>query len=137
MIGLGSGYAAPEMPTSAGEVLVVDDDESIRTFVELALDGQGYAVITAPNGAVALDLADKRQPDLILLDMRMPIMDGWTFARTYRSHPGRRAPIVVITAAPDAGERAAEIHADGFLGKPFDLDELLALVERYVPRPSA
>jgi urea transport system substrate-binding protein len=61
-------------------------------------------------------------------------MDGWTFARTYRSQAGPHAPIVVITAAPDAGERAREIQADGYLGKPFDLDELLLLVSRYTSR---
>jgi len=112
-------------------ILVVDDDTSIRSFVEMALDGEGYAVSTANNGAQALVVTGEVQPDLILLDMRMPIMDGWTFARRYRDQAGPHAPIVVITAATDAGERAAEIQADGYLGKPFDLDELLGLVSRY------
>jgi two-component system, chemotaxis family, chemotaxis protein CheY len=116
----------------APSILVVDDDPSIRSFVELALGGEGYRVLTAANGARALDVAGQRAPDLILLDMRMPIMDGWAFAQAYRGQDGPHAPIVVITAATDAGGRAAEIQADGFLGKPFDLDELLALVERYV-----
>src|SRR5579864_1303219 len=115
-------------------ILVVDDDTSIRTFVEMALDGEGYAVATAMNGAQALAVTDQMQPDLILLDMRMPIMDGWTFARRYRGKAGPHAPIVVITAATDAGVRAAEIQADGYLGKPFDLDELLGLVSRYTSR---
>src|SRR5918911_3668350 len=115
-----------------GPILIVDDDESIRSFVELALDAEGYEVSTAPNGAVALDVAGRQQPDLILLDMRMPVMDGWAFARAYRSQPGPHAPIVVITAARDASARAAEINADAHLGKPFDLDELLGIVERYV-----
>jgi len=115
-------------------ILVVDDDTSIRSFVEMALDSEGYAVSTATNGAQALAVTDQVQPDLILLDMRMPIMDGWTFARRYREQGGPKAPIVVITAATDAGERAAEIQADGFLGKPFDLDELLGLVSRYTTR---
>jgi CheY-like chemotaxis protein len=112
-------------------ILVVDDDTSIRSFVEMALDGEGYAVSTATNGAQALAVTGQLQPDLILLDMRMPVMDGWTFARKYRDQAGPHAPIVVITAATDAGQRAAEIQADGFLGKPFDLDELLGLVSRY------
>ena len=116
-----------------GQILVVDDDEGIRSFVELALDGEGYAVSTAPNGAVALEVAGQEQPDLILLDMRMPVMDGWAFTRAYRSRPGPHAPIVVITAARDAGSRAAEVEADDYLGKPFELDELLELVGRYVP----
>ena len=115
-------------------ILVVDDDTSIRSFVEMALDGEGYAVATATNGAQALAVTGQLQPDLILLDMRMPIMDGWTFARAYRDKPGPHAPIVVITAATDAGERAREIQADGYLGKPFDLDELLGLVSRYTSK---
>ena len=112
-------------------ILVVDDDTSIRSFVEMALDSVGYAVSTAANGAEALGVTDQLQPDLILLDMRMPVMDGWTFAEKYRQQAGPHAPIVVITAATDAGQRAAEIEADGFLGKPFDLDDLLKLVSRY------
>jgi two-component system chemotaxis response regulator CheY len=115
-------------------ILVVDDDTSIRSFVEMALDGEGYAVSTANNGAQALTVSSQQPPDLILLDMRMPVMDGWTFARRYRDQDGPHAPIVVITAATDAGERAAEIQADGYLGKPFDLDELLGLVSRYTSR---
>jgi CheY-like chemotaxis protein len=116
-------------------ILVVDDDTSIRSFVEMALDSEGYVVSTATNGAQALAVTDQVQPDLILLDMRMPIMDGWTFARMYREQArGPKAPIVVITAATDAGERAAEIQADGYLGKPFDLDELLGLVQKYTTR---
>jgi two-component system, chemotaxis family, chemotaxis protein CheY len=115
-------------------ILVVDDDTGIRSFVEMALDSEGYAVSTATNGAQALAVTDQVHPDLILLDMRMPIMDGWTFARRYREQDGPKAPIVVITAATDAGERAAEIQADGYLGKPFDLDELLGLVSRYTSR---
>jgi CheY-like chemotaxis protein len=83
-------------------ILVVDDDTSIRSFVEMALDSVGYAVSTAGNGAQALEVTDQVHPDLILLDMRMPVMDGWTFARTYRQQAGPHAPIVVITAATDA-----------------------------------
>ena len=118
---------------SHGKILVVDDDASIRSFIELALYTEGYQVVTAPNGALALDdLAGHGEPDLILLDMRMPVMDGWAFARAYRSRPGPHAPIVVLTAAPDASARAAEINANAHLGKPFDLDELIDVVERYV-----
>jgi CheY-like chemotaxis protein len=116
-------------------ILVVDDDTSIRSFVEMALDSVGYVVSTAGNGAEALAVTDEFRPDLILLDMRMPVMDGWTFAKKYRQQAGPHAPIVVITAATDAGQRAAEIEADGFLGKPFDLDDLLGLVSRHTSRP--
>jgi CheY-like chemotaxis protein len=70
-------------------------------------------------------------PDVILLDMKMPVMDGWELARVYRQSPGRHAPIVVMTAARDAAQRAAEVAADGHLAKPFDLDDLFRVVDQY------
>ena len=125
---------SPVREEPQGKILVVEDDASIRSFIELVLYTEGYQVVTAPNGALALDVAGDGEPDLILLDMRMPVMDGWTFARTYHSRPGPHAPIVVVTAARDARARAAEINADAYLGKPFDLDDLLQMVKRYIGR---
>jgi two-component system chemotaxis response regulator CheY len=112
-------------------ILVVEDDDSIRDLVDLVLSGAGYEVLTATDGAAALQVVRTARPDLVLLDMRMPIMDGWEFARRYRARPEPHAPIVVLTAARDAAVRAAEIHANGYLGKPFDVDELLLLVSRH------
>ena len=114
-------------------VLVVDDDESIREFVNLALTDEGYEVLTAHDGAAALDVIRRHPPRVILLDMRMPVMDGWEFARRYREESTPRAPIIVMTAARDAATRAAEISAEAYLGKPFDLDDLLAVVRRFSP----
>lgn len=111
-------------------ILIVDDDEAILEFVEMALSDEGYDAMTAVDGAQALELASQTPPDLILLDMRMPVMDGWQFARAYRDTPGPHAPIIVMTAARDAEAIATEIHADGYLAKPFSLDDLLTLVER-------
>jgi DNA-binding response OmpR family regulator len=106
----------------------VEDDDEIRDFLSLVLQQEGYAIRTAQNGAVALRTIDQAPPELILLDMRMPVMDGWAFAQAYRGRPGPHAPILVLTAARDAEQRAREIQADGYLGKPFNLDELLELV---------
>jgi CheY-like chemotaxis protein len=122
-------------PTAA-RVLVVEDEPEIRDFVAMVLGSEGYWVTTANNGAVALDQLGREAFDLILLDMRMPVMDGWSFARAYRQSRGPKAPIVVLTAAHDAAERAAQISADGYLGKPFELDDLLELVARYTNRGS-
>jgi CheY-like chemotaxis protein len=72
-------------------------------------------------------------PAVILLDMKMPVMDGWAFASAYRQQSGPHAPIIVMTAAHDSRQRASEIAADGFIPKPFDLDDLLALIRRYLP----
>lgn len=119
-------------------VLVVDDDQFIRDCVRLALEEEGYEVVVVPHGQAALDYleglrrAGQPQPALILLDMRMPVMDGWEFARRYRELPVDQAPIVLVTAAADAVGCAAQVGADGVLAKPFDLDELVALVQRYV-----
>jgi two-component system, chemotaxis family, chemotaxis protein CheY len=114
-----------------GPVLVVDDDTSIRDLIEMALADSGYAVETAADGAAALEVIGHTRPSMILLDMRMPGMNGWEFARAYRRLPGPHVPIVVLTAARDAGRRAAEISAEAFLGKPFDLNDLLAIVAEY------
>jgi CheY-like chemotaxis protein len=112
-------------------ILVVDDDPAIRELIEQALGDEGYAVLTAEHGAAALQIVASTTPAVILLDMRMPVMDGWTFARQYRAAYQPAAPIVVCTAARDAGERAAQIGADGTLPKPFKLDDLLDTVERF------
>jgi urea transport system substrate-binding protein len=114
--------------------LVVDDDHDIGEMVRLALTDEGYEVVLAENGSEALNASLDDLVDIILLDMRMPIMDGWAFAEQYRSRPGPKAPVIVVTAARDAAARAAEIDADGYLPKPFSLDELLALIQRHVQR---
>lgn len=116
-------------------VLVVDDDDSIRDFVAAALAYEGYEVVSAENGEAALGAIDRgRGVAVILLDMRMPVMDGWEFARVYRERPGPHAPIIVLTAARDAADYAAQIQADGFLAKPFDLDALIRTVARHARR---
>jgi len=112
-------------------VLVVDDDEDVRDTMEMILSDEGFPVATARNGLEALAVVDTDQPRLILLDMRMPVMDGWEFAHTYRARPGPHAPIVVVTAAADARERAKQIHAVDFLAKPFDFDELVRIVHQF------
>jgi two-component system, chemotaxis family, chemotaxis protein CheY len=112
-------------------VLVVDDDEGIRDLVAVVLADQGYEVSVAEHGAAALDLVRQTRPAAILLDMRMPVMDGWAFAAAYRQLPAPHAPIIVLTAAQDAPRRAAEIRADAALGKPFTIAELTACVAQY------
>ena len=112
-------------------VLVVDDDPDIRLIVRETLEDEGCTVAEAPDGAAALEIARREQPAVILLDMKMPVMDGWTFAAAYRELPQPRAPVVVITAAQDAATRAVEVGADAHLGKPFDLDDLLRVVGRF------
>jgi len=114
----------------AGErILLVDDDESIRQVVSIFLSDEGYAIGQAGNGQAALDLLDEFRPDMILLDLRMPVMDGWEFVRVYRKLPGPHVPIIAFVAALRAEEEREEIGAVGLLAKPFDLQELLDAVE--------
>jgi len=110
-------------------ILVVDDDVSIRSTVSEILDLEGYPVETAADGAEALRSVERSRPALVLLDMRMPILDGWGFARALRER-GIRLPILVMTAAQNARTWAQEIGADGYVAKPFDLTDLLDAVER-------
>lgn len=110
-------------------VLVVDDDEYIREFVALALSCEGHDVTTASNGAVALTHLESARPDVILLDMSMPVMDGWQFARAYHQLPEADAALVVMTAARDASACAREISAQAHIDKPFDLDTLFDVVD--------
>lgn len=117
------------------QILVIDDDEAIREFVSLALSDEGYEVLGAANGAVALELLSTTRPHLILLDTRMPIMNGLEFADTYRRTPGPHAPIVVLTAALDADTLAREIAAEALLPKPFDLDDLVRVVGQIAGEP--
>lgn len=112
-------------------VLVTDDDESIRETIEMGLVDEGYEVQTASDGVAALSVAREWHPDIILLDMKMPVMDGWAFAAAYRDIPEPRASIIVVTAAQDAARWAEEIEADGVLAKPFDLDHLFAVVDQH------
>ncbi|TMG56969.1 MAG: response regulator [Chloroflexi bacterium] len=111
-------------------VVLIEDDEGIREVIELALTAAGYRVHLASNGAQALDIVAGTSPQLILLDLKMPILDGREFARRYESSTQARAPLVLLTAAQDPAAEAASIGADAYLAKPFDLDALLAMIER-------
>jgi two-component system, chemotaxis family, chemotaxis protein CheY len=117
----------------AERILIVDDDESIRQIVRICLTDEGYEVREASNGQVALNTLAAFQPSLILLDLRMPVMDGWEFARRYEQMPGPRAPLVAFVAALSPEQDCADLDAAGILAKPFDLDDLLLAVRNLLP----
>jgi CheY-like chemotaxis protein len=110
-------------------ILVIDDDPSILSTVSDILEFEGFPVATASNGAEGLRCVEQARPALVLLDMRMPVVDGWEFARLLRQR-GITLPIIVMTAAQDARRWAQEIGANGYLAKPFDLTDLVDTVNR-------
>jgi CheY-like chemotaxis protein len=116
-------------------VLVVDDDPVILDMLRYALRGSGYAVETAGNGLEALHQACRRMPDAIVLDLRMPVMDGHRFIAAWRQVTvGAPIPIVAISAH-ERPTSAQELGVEAFLPKPFDLRELLGTVARTLRRP--
>ena len=112
----------------------MDDDPEILETVAAILEFEGYDVLQAHNGAEALALVERRPPALVLLDMRMPVLNGWDFARLLHARH-LRVPILVMTAAQEAGRWAAEIGADGYVAKPFHITDLLKQVARFVDQP--
>jgi CheY-like chemotaxis protein len=114
------------------DVLVVDDDADMVDAMRFALHGAGYATRCAANGRQALEAVATQIPALILLDMIMPVMDGWQCARELRARYGSAVPIVVVTAAEHARARGEAIGADDVLTKPFEVDDLLRIVAHRV-----
>ena len=119
----------------SGDVLIVDDDQDMLETIAMVLRAEGYETRHASNGREALDAVDRSLPGLILLDMLMPVMNGWECAHELRERYGRGLPIIVVTAAEHAkAPRWIEVGADGVLAKPFDIGELRRVVARYFAR---
>ena len=115
-------------------ILVVDDKANVRTLLREYLTEQGYRVVTAENGRVALFTARQEKPDLILLDIMMPEMDGYTFMRTFRQEAD--APIILLTAKLEETDKVLglELGADDYVTKPFGMRELTARVRAVLRR---
>ena len=113
-------------------ILIVEDEKDILFTLKDFLESENYHILVAENGVEAMELLKTSGiPDLILLDMKMPIMNGWEFAIEFLDKHDHQSPIVVITAAADAEQRAKDISAVGWVEKPFDLDVLLKTIKKY------
>ncbi|HEY8212001.1 MAG TPA: response regulator [Myxococcaceae bacterium] len=121
------------MPEARPQILVVDDDPDILEALSEILEAEGYAVDRARHGQEALARIEQRRPDLILLDLMMPVMDGWEFSQALRQRGDSDIPVVVLSADRQAGAKARVVGARGFLAKPFELNELLKVVGDSVP----
>jgi CheY-like chemotaxis protein len=124
------------MSSNAKTVLVVDDEPVLRTIVREILHEEGYAVIEAADGRVMLEMMAKERPDLVLMDVMMPGIDGREAYRQLRLHPEHRdVPVVMMSA----GVRPIKLDPSiaGFMAKPFDISQLVELVARLIGRPHA
>ena len=118
------------MTLKSKTILVVEDDKDIVFSLHLLLEAKGYTIQSAGNGLIALEyLQTHGMPELILLDMKMPIMSGWDFSVEFSANYKKRCPVIVMTAAADAKNRAKDINATGWIEKPFILKDLSDLVE--------
>jgi diguanylate cyclase (GGDEF)-like protein len=126
------------MDDSAGKrILVVDDDRNLRKIIQTNLELAGYDVVTAANGGEAMQVLDAMQPDLVVLDVMMPIMDGFEVAKRIRLHPSNtRVPIIMLTAKGEVEDKLAGFEAgvDDYMTKPFGPQELLARVKAKIRR---
>jgi DNA-binding response OmpR family regulator len=108
---------------SVSKVLVLDDDNALQRLLRLTLTSEGFEVITASNGLEGLEKVRVDPPDVILLDLEMPVMDGRTFFRELRKQ-GNNTPVLILSAY-GARNAQRELQADGSLEKPFEADVLM------------
>jgi two-component system, OmpR family, response regulator MprA len=116
-------------------ILVVEDDRSVRDALDRALRAQGYEVTTAGDGLAALAAVAAEDPDLVVLDLGLPGMDGLAVCRRLRADADQR-PVLILTARDQVDDRVTglDVGADDYLGKPFALEELLARVRALLRR---
>jgi CheY-like chemotaxis protein len=127
----GDGPVAHEAPVSKS-ILVIEDDDLTRDALRLILEAQGYVVASADNGRTALEELRKCRPDLILLDLVMPVMNGWEFRAHLDEDPLLASiPVVVCSGAGEMCKRGLPHGTSDFLQKPFEFDALLRAVRKH------
>jgi two-component system, OmpR family, alkaline phosphatase synthesis response regulator PhoP len=114
-------------------VLVVDDEPQVAWMLQFSLEAEGFQTFAARDGRTALDELRQHRPQLMLLDIMMPVMDGWSVLQEIRDLPeGERPRVVVVSARASLRDRAkaAELGAEAFVAKPFNVDDLLGVLNR-------
>lgn len=121
------------------KILVVDDEPDVVRLVEFRLQKEGFDILTASDGRSALDLLEKETPDLIILDIMMPLMDGMEVLRQIRSHRATaRVPVIMLTAktASVTVDEARQLWVSDYVMKPFDPEKLVAKVKKALKLPA-
>ncbi len=118
-------------------ILVVEDDADLRKILRLQLSSQGYEVLEAENGQLGFEAMQSGRPSCVILDLMMPVMDGFGFLKRARSmNQLQNIPILILTASEDERNRIRgfQYQADAYMGKPYDLDKLTTEVKKLVNR---
>jgi DNA-binding response OmpR family regulator len=116
---------------TTSRVLVVDDEPQVVWMLQFSLEAEGYQTLSARDGRAALDEVREHHPSVVLLDIMMPVMDGWAFLEELQALPADERPRVIVVSARSSlrdRAKAAELGADAFVAKPFNVDDLLVVL---------
>jgi CheY-like chemotaxis protein len=119
------------MTNTSTSVLVVDDEPQVVWMLEFSLEAEGYQTLSARDGRTALEEVREHHPRVVLLDLVMPVMDGWAFLQELQEIPEHERPRVIVVSAHSSlrdRAKAAELGADAFVAKPFNVDDLLLVL---------
>jgi DNA-binding response OmpR family regulator len=116
---------------TTSRILVVDDEPQVVWMLQFSLEAEGYQTLSARDGRAALDEVREHHPSVVLLDIMMPVMDGWAFLEELQAIPAEERPRVIVVSARSSlrdRAKAAELGADAFVAKPFNVDDLLVVL---------
>ena len=116
---------------TTSQILVVDDEPQVVWMLQFSLEAEGYQTLSARDGRAALDEVREHHPAVVLLDIMMPVMDGWAFLEELQALPADERPRVIVVSARSSlrdRAKAAELGADAFVAKPFNVDDLLIVL---------
>ena len=121
----------------AKSVLIVEDDQHIADLLRLYLEKEGYVAAIAPDGGAGVEMFRKLQPELVLLDVMLPVLDGWGVLRTIRQES--QTPVIMLTARGETNDKVSglKMGADDYITKPFEMKEVLARIEAVLRRGSS
>ena len=123
------------MMVSGKKILVVDDEQQLALAVKIRLQSRGYEVVTASDGKKGLELIEREQPDLVILDVLMPVMDGYSCLREINARIGRgKLPVIILTARDRMKDLFELEGIEDYVIKPFDHEDLLVRIERAFKR---